>query len=216
VNNLKIQITKSWRKSISMRFDTHGILQVRAPKFMLKSQIEAFISKNQTWVEKEHNKIKEREENKEYYLFGNELESLPWIPTLYSKSGGLHSEASFSSDEEREFKREIEKYYKKEAKKYIVPRCNQLAEKYGFSHKWIRITSASTRWGSCSSKKTLNFSYRLIMAPKSSIDYVIVHELCHLRQMNHSSKFWSEVAAIMPDYKVYEGHLKKEWWKYRV
>ena len=73
----------------------------------------------------------------------------------------------------------------------------------------MKITSAKTRWGSCTSKRNLNFTYRLILAPQKVIDYVIVHELCHLRQMNHSKKFWDEVATIMPDYKVQEHWLKE-------
>jgi predicted metal-dependent hydrolase len=190
MHNIEIEITKSWRKSLSMRFDKTWVLQVKAPKFLLRSQINEFISKNQVWIDKEYAKNKQREENKKHYLFWEELDA---------------SEI-----------KDIEKYYKSEAKQYIVPRCNELAEEHWFTHKWIRINSAVTRWGSCSSKKTLNFSYRLIMSPPESIDYVIIHELCHLRQMNHGSKFWSEVAAIMPDYKVYESHLKKEWWRYRV
>ncbi len=186
-----IQITKSWRKSISMSFDKKGVLQVKAPKFMLSWQIESFIEKNEAWIEKHYNKIRERQENKKYYLFWKEqidFESL----------------------------KDLQKYYKSEAKKYIVPRCRELAEKYWFTHEWIRITSASTRWGSCSSKKTLNFSYRLIMAPSESIDYLIIHELCHLRQMNHGPRFWAEVAAIMPNYKIFEKHLKTDGWKYTL
>lgn len=216
-NSPEIHITKSWRKSISLRFDKNWVLQVRAPKFMLASQIETFISKNQGWINTQHTKNNQRIQDKKYYLFGKEIvESLPWIPTLYSNSRGLQNWASLSSAEEKEFKREMCKYYKAEAKNYIIPRCNELAEQHWFSHKWISINSAMTRWGSCSSKKTLNFSYRLIMAPTESIDYVIIHELCHLRQMNHSYKFWWEVAAIMPNYKIYETHLKQEWWRYRI
>lgn len=91
--------------------------------------------------------------------------------------------------------------YKKDARAYIIPKVEWYAKKFGFSYNKIRITSATTRWGSCSSRKNLNFSYRLILTPAEMIDYVIVHELCHLRQMNHSHKFWAEVEAIMPDYK---------------
>jgi predicted metal-dependent hydrolase len=99
--------------------------------------------------------------------------------------------------------------YKKNAKNYIVPRVNELAEKFGFDYNKIRITSASTRWGSCSSMRNLNFSYRLILIPKEVIDYVIIHELCHLRHMNHSKKFWTEVEKYMPTYKEKEKWLKK-------
>lgn len=214
MNLPKIQITKSWRKSISMSFDKNGVLQIKAPKFLLRPQIDAFISKNTAWIEKHYTKIQKQILDKKHYFFWKEVESLPWIPTLYLKSRGLQNAASFSSNEEREFKREILQYYKSQAKNYIIPRCNELAEQHGFAHKWIRITSATTRWGSCSSKKTLNFSYRLIMSPAESIDYVIIHELCHLRQMNHSAKFWKEVSDIMPDYKKYENHLKQNGWKY--
>jgi len=176
-----------------MSFDAQWVLQVRAPKFMLSGQIQSFIDKNNAWIEKHFQKITERLQNKKYYLFGKAL-------TQFSPNG----------------RDETTKYYKQEAKNYIVPRCNELAQKYGFTHTWIRITSATTRWGSCSSRKTLNFSYRLIMSPPECIDYVIIHELCHLRQMNHWAKFWKEVSDIMPDYKLYENHLKSEGWKYTL
>ena len=188
-----INIKKSWRKSISMRFDTHGVLQVRAPKFMLSSQIKSFLSNHQDWIERELKKITERNVNKQYYLYGEILDTTEFLNQS-----------------------EAEKYYKKEAKKHITSRCRELALKHGFTYESIRITSAMGRWGSCSSKKTLNFSYRLIMSPHDCIDYVIIHELCHLRQMNHSAKFWKEVSDIMPDYKVYEKHLKDQGWRYRL
>jgi len=103
--------------------------------------------------------------------------------------------------------------YKRQAKAYIVPKVEEYALKFGFDYNKIRITSAITRWGSCSSKRNLNFSYRLILAPKEAVDYVIVHELCHLRQMNHSKKFWDEVGKIMPNYKLQEKWLKQHGYK---
>ena len=73
MKELQTKITKSWRKSISMSFDKHGVLQVRAPKFMLSSQIQSFLKKNNSWIEKHYAKIRERSENKKYYLFGEEI-----------------------------------------------------------------------------------------------------------------------------------------------
>jgi predicted metal-dependent hydrolase len=99
--------------------------------------------------------------------------------------------------------------YKKLAKQTIPPRVEELALKYGFSYKSIKITSAMTRWGSCTSKKNLNFTYRLVLAPPEVLDYVIVHELCHLRHMNHSRNFWNEVALILPNYKNRSKWLKE-------
>ena len=71
------------------------------------------------------------------------------------------------------------------------------------------ISSARTRWGSCSAKGTLSFTWRLVMAPLDIIDYVVVHELCHLKEMNHSRAFWERVETILPDYKRRRKWLKE-------
>ncbi|USN58448.1 MAG: M48 family metallopeptidase [Candidatus Peribacteria bacterium] len=104
--------------------------------------------------------------------------------------------------------REVE-ILKKEAKSYIPLRTEELARIHGKAYHGLRITSAKTRWGSCSSKKNLNFSYRLMRCPKEVIDYVIIHELAHLKHMNHSRSFWLEVGQMMPDYVQQRKWLKK-------
>ena len=206
-NNLQIEITKSWRKTLSMRFDRVWVLQIKAPKFTPQWSIDNFISKNQSWIEKQGKKLEKQQEDKKWYLFGEEIvwshpqaTTLSWILSL-SKG----KEAA-----------KLTLFYKSQAKNYIPTRCQELADLHGFTYNKLRITSATSRWGSCSSKRNLNFSYRLIMAPREAIDYVIIHELCHLRQMNHSAKFWKEVSDIMPEYKQHEKHLRDEGWKYKV
>lgn len=84
-----------------------------------------------------------------------------------------------------------------------------MAKTMGLAYKSLKINNAKTRWGSCGSSGNLNFTWRLIMAPKKVVDYVIVHELAHLKQMNHSPKFWNEVKLIIPDYKNDELWLKR-------
>ncbi|MFA7314733.1 MAG: M48 family metallopeptidase [Candidatus Magasanikbacteria bacterium] len=98
---------------------------------------------------------------------------------------------------------------KARAKKIIVERVKYFAKLYGFSFKRISIKNTSTRWGSCSTKENLNFNYKLIFLSEDLLDCVVVHELCHLRHHNHSSKFWKEVSLILPDYRVRERELKK-------
>ena len=73
----------------------------------------------------------------------------------------------------------------------------------------VKINEAKGRWGSCSSKKSLNFSWRLMMAGESVIDYVVVHELAHLKEMNHSPRFWAEVGRVLPDYPGRRAKLKE-------
>ena len=96
----------------------------------------------------------------------------------------------------------FEKWYREQAYQIISERSQYYAEKHGFVYKHIKITFAQTRWGSCNSKGTLSFTWRLVMAPTPVIDYVVVHELVHLKTLNHSREYWSKVRLIMPDYKI--------------
>lgn len=99
-------------------------------------------------------------------------------------------------------------WYLKKAKEKIPERTAYYARLMKEHYKEIRIKDQRTRWGSCSSKKNLNFSWRLIMAPPEVLDYVIVHELCHLKFMDHSDNFWNHVEEVLPDYKVRQEWLK--------
>ncbi len=99
---------------------------------------------------------------------------------------------------------------KKKAREYIPGRVAEIADRFWKKYNQIKITSAQTRWGSCTSQKNLNFSYRLMACPYHVIDYVIIHELAHLKEMNHSNKFWSHVAEMKPDYKQDELWLKQK------
>lgn len=96
-----------------------------------------------------------------------------------------------------------------QAVEYIPKRVKYYAEKENFVYNKITIKNLVSRWGSCSTKGNLNFNCLLMLTPDYVIDYVVVHELCHLREMNHSEKFWAEVEKIMPDYQRAELWLKQ-------
>ena len=113
------------------------------------------------------------------------------------------NEGSFNQLTECEIKR-----YKKEAKKYFTEETERISQIMGIKYGRITITSAKTRFGSCSSKKNLSFSYRLMLYPKEAREYVIVHELAHVLQMNHSKDFYKIIEAVMPDYKQRRQLLK--------
>jgi len=96
-----------------------------------------------------------------------------------------------------------------QAVEYIPKRVKYYAEKENFVYNNITIKNLVSRWGSCSTKGNLNFNCLLMLTPDYVIDYIVVHELCHLREMNHSEKFWAEVEKIMPDYQRAELWLKQ-------
>lgn len=98
--------------------------------------------------------------------------------------------------------------YREEARRKIEERVAFYHPLTGGRYTSVTIRDQKSRWGSCSSRGTLSFNYRLIFAPLPVLDYVVVHELCHLTHMNHSREFWDKVASIMPEYKVHRQWLK--------
>jgi predicted metal-dependent hydrolase len=103
---------------------------------------------------------------------------------------------------------EIESLRKK-AKAELPPRLAELAARYGFTYNRVAIKHNASNWGSCSSKGNLNFNCLLLLAPPEVLDCIVVHELCHRKQMNHSSAFYAEVLRVMPDYHTRHAWLKK-------
>ena len=99
------------------------------------------------------------------------------------------------------------------AKRIFPERTAYFALRMGVDYGRITIREQKTRWGSCSSKGNLNFNWKLILAPPEVLDYVVVHELCHLKKMNHSKAFWDEVGKVMPEYETYKLWLKENGWK---
>jgi len=103
----------------------------------------------------------------------------------------------------------LEQQCRARASEILPERIANYANLMGLAPAQVKISGAKTRWGSCSSKGNLNFSWRLMLADDDVIDYVVVHELAHLREMNHSPRFWAIVAQAMPDYKLRQKRLKK-------
>lgn len=150
---------------------------------------------------------------KKYHLFGKEI-SLRLQQDLFLEKYRVSFQNEvliFSVPQKNSYSAEelYEKYLKHVAKKYLVQRGSELSAKFGFAVKRFSVRGQKTRWGSCSRRGNISLNYNLLKFRKEVIDYVIVHELSHLRQLNHSRKFWNEVAQILPHYKSLKKELKK-------
>lgn len=106
-----------------------------------------------------------------------------------------------------------EKELRERAKSVLAQRTAYFARQVGVTYGRITVRDQKTRWGSCSQTGNLNFNFRLILAPLEVLDYVVVHELCHRRQMNHSAQFWQEVAQVLPDYRKRKAWLTENGWR---
>ena len=182
--------------------------------------VEEFIRKNASWILKHHSRIEQikQETPQRSYVSGEKIPFLGEQRLLHvePKARGKlttiilnHSEINIrvgtdgAANDADFIRATLENWYRHEAKTYIGKRVAELAKQHGFEYERVTIKGQSTRWGSCSAKHNLNFNWKLMMTPPAAIDYVIIHELCHLREMNHSKKFWKLVARYCPDYKTW-------------
>jgi predicted metal-dependent hydrolase len=101
------------------------------------------------------------------------------------------------------------KHHKEAARVLIAERVAYWSAQYGFTYARIAIKDTTRAWGSCSARGNLNFSYKLLFLPRELMDYVIVHEVCHLKEQNHSHRFWAQVAHAVPDYQQRRNELRR-------
>jgi len=209
------KIIRTKRRSISLIIDQNAKLVVRAPLRTPDKVIENFVQEKSLWIRQKIDEMEERPKaskkefvNGENFLYLGEYYELRII-----ESGTIDIELTDTLCISRRIlpyaRNYLKDWYKAEAKRIILERSAFFIKITGYSPFSIKISNAEKRWGSCTSKGTINFSWRLIMAPMEIIDYVIVHEMVHLNQPDHSKIFWDKVGRILPDYKDRKKWLKE-------
>ncbi len=173
------EIIKSNRRTIELKICRDGHIQVRAPYSMTDAEIADFLKKKSDWIAKHRARMKEIQQKKAQE---------PPVQRLSQQD--IRALAD-------------------QAMQVIPDKVRFYAEKIGVDYGRITIRCQKTRWGSCSGKGNLNFNCLLMLTPEAVQNYVVVHELCHRKEMNHSPRFWSEVAKIMPDYENSKIWLKE-------
>jgi hypothetical protein len=208
------------KRTISLQITRQSDVVVSAPYFTPACEIKSFIEQKYDWIQKSIQKQKDQQvqtgekqyiSGEYFYYLGTPYplevffqQNLPvglvfWSNRFYLNcaNGGV------------EGKRYFIEWYKKRAKDFFSKQVEHLSRLLQLLPRSIRITSAQTRWGSCSPEDGLAFSFRLIMAPPTVIDYVIVHELMHTKEKNHSARFWKLIETALPEYKIHRLWLKE-------
>jgi predicted metal-dependent hydrolase len=209
-------LIRTHRKTVAIQIDRDGHLTVRAPMRLSAARIQAFVESHADWIAKTINRLQasppvptHRYLDGETFLYLGKAYPLSILPAR--RPGLAFDGAAFrlSKTSLPKAPQLFEAWYKQQARLYLTERVSALAAQHAFRYQKIRISSARTRWGSCSSLGTLSFTYRLVMAPAEVVDYVVMHELVHTQVHNHSKTFWNKVAQLMPDYKSRLAWLKK-------
>jgi predicted metal-dependent hydrolase len=216
--NFQLIKSKRRRKTISLHIREGGEIVIRAPHKASKREIEEFIREREAWVVEKLTEEKERrKELQKAFVPGEKFLYLgEWYPLEIDESDheDLPLKLSFGNfvlhrvhvDEARVL---FIEWYKREAREKIEGRVRYYSDRFHLFPKGTKITGAKSRWGSCSRDNRLSFSWRIIMAPLRIIDYILVHELVHIKEKNHSWNFWAALEKILPDYRERRVWLRK-------
>jgi len=214
---MHFQLELRQRRTIGLKITPSGLV-VHAPKRISKGQLETIILQKASWISKKLQALSARQVPELQWQHGEQLWLLGQYVTLDIEQN-VRTKAvqhvpgklllALPEPHDREaVARKVVQWYVKQAKEDFLRRLEILSAKLGVPTPVLLISNARTRWGSCNSKKEIRLNWRLYQAPPHLINYVVCHELAHLKEMNHSARFWSVVASLYPDYKEAEKSLK--------
>ncbi|MCK9574978.1 MAG: SprT family zinc-dependent metalloprotease [Clostridia bacterium] len=207
-------IIRNNRKLLTLTIDKQGRLLIKAPINMSEETILDFIRKKQNWIDSKQNMILNARSLHNDILSYSEL---LYLGTLYKpqfveniKLVELNGECiSIPLNTKIEkVKKLLIKWYKMQAEKVLVNRVEYFLQITNLKCNSVKLINSKCKWGTCDSKRNLAFNWRTVMLPHNIIDYIVVHEITHLVEMNHSGAFWEVIQALIPDYKSHRKLLK--------
>jgi hypothetical protein len=201
-------VRRRGRRGVGLKVDETG-LTVSAPSTMPLGKIELLVRESERWVLRKIAEWRSRQVPSVTWHDGSPFAYLGRTVILRLAQGrrgaaqlaGDELRVTVRSPDEAEVRRVVTGWYRRSALAYLSERVRVLAAQAGLAPPRVMVSSAMARWGSCNSRREVRLAWRLVKAPAELVDYVICHELAHLRHMNHSSAFWAEVARQCPDYR---------------
>jgi predicted metal-dependent hydrolase len=194
---------KRGQRSLRLRVDPKGSVQVSIPWMVPKAVVYDFVKSKRDW-------IKEQQQVSQFKPYNGMLQLMIQenSTTVRSKQDGRYVVVPFKGrydptdpDQLNKIQKAVMKALRNEAERLLLPRLSMLAEMYGFTYRSSSVKMVTGRWGSCDSNKHISLNLYLVQLPIEMVDFVLIHELAHTVQMNHSPEFWKIVEAHCPEYK---------------
>ena len=214
INDIAYTLTRSKRKTVAI-YIRNGFIEVRAPLKMPKKEIDKFILLKEKWITKKlASSVQQVNKQKHFTLDYSDIIICRNKPhTIIAQIGNdcWYDDGYFYIPPDltpNEIKQACIGIYKTIAADILTEKTQKMAAKMSVNPESIKISNAKAQWGCCTSRKKISYSWRLIMADDDVIDYVIVHELAHIIEMNHSKRFLDIVESVIPDYKDRKARLR--------
>lgn len=226
---IRFEIKYKNRTSIGVTIDSYGNIEVQAPKKTSDEEVLHVLETNWELLQNKLKEMKDRLQGPQQKVYENE-ESFLYLgktypitikvdPSITQNHVVFQGESLFlyvKQQEDEKIKQSLKRFYYQQTKAIVEKSISSYQSYFKTKPRSIRITDNTKTWGTCDSNLQLTFNWRLAMAPMSVIDYVVVHEMCHMVHLNHDRSFWRLVGKIMPDYKEKENWLTHSSWKMTV
>jgi predicted metal-dependent hydrolase len=198
-----------------LRLCSNKTVVVTVPRTGTMNFARDFVASRKNWLEKQWRILETRKIPPQLLRPGMEILFRGESVALRVQQTGLDWRLQFGPESaplarmEGNLRPALESHLQKLARTELADRVRELAAVHGMEVKRVVVRNQKTRWGSCSHNGTISLNWRLVQLPDAVRDYIIIHELMHLRQLNHSPRFWAEVEKVCPDYRTAEDWLKK-------
>jgi len=214
-------IIRSKRKTLALYIDPMGQLIVKAPTKLSNEKIFAFIKSKEAWIKRRQAQATQNSYiNKSvltyqsFYFLGQELTPIisSGAKQITKSDNALIIPEKFVALGQDKTLRKIKKWLETSAKSIIEQRADYFSQRLKLPKGQFSINNNKTRWGTCDKQGNITLNWRAVMLPANLLDYIVVHEFCHILEFNHSKQFWQIVETILPDWRVTRRHLKQMNW----
>lgn len=215
--DLQYKVYKTNRKTISLTLERNNEVVIKAPYHATDDKIEEFFLRKQEWLYtklEEKNKFvdypnKRELQNGRWFYYMGRMYKLEIVENVDFKLRFYKNKFELNKEYIENWHDIFIEWYKERFNQKILPRVKLFSKKYNLSPEKISVKDINNRWGNCSKENKLSFHWKIMLAPIAVIDYIIIHELCHIKYKNHSPLYWTMLSSLMPEYEEHKDWLKR-------